>query len=81
MSEDMSSPEDIARARHLKELEPLHEAWSSWAYTRQVRNVSCPCRVPWLNATTVVLGRNPASHARSRPNHARPGIRRIHLTH
>lgn len=35
MSEDMSSPEDIARARQLKELEPLHEAWSNWTHARQ----------------------------------------------
>ena len=40
MSEDMSSPEDIARARQLKELEPLHEAWSNWTHARQVCHVS-----------------------------------------
>ncbi|KAF9235869.1 hypothetical protein BU15DRAFT_50858 [Melanogaster broomeanus] len=31
----MSSPEDIARARQSKELEPLHEAWASWMKTRE----------------------------------------------
>ncbi|KAF8433964.1 release factor [Boletus edulis BED1] len=35
MSEGMSSPEDIARARHVKELEPLHDAWTSWSKTRK----------------------------------------------
>ncbi|KAG6372563.1 hypothetical protein JVT61DRAFT_7673 [Boletus reticuloceps] len=35
MSEGMSSPEDIARARHVKELEPLHDAWTSWLKTRK----------------------------------------------
>jgi len=39
MSDDMSSSEDIARARQLKELEPLHEAWSNWTHARQVFNV------------------------------------------
>ncbi|KAJ8592566.1 release factor [Rhizopogon salebrosus TDB-379] len=38
----MSSPEDIARARHLKELEPLHEAWSNWAHTRQSLEETLP---------------------------------------
>jgi peptide chain release factor 1 len=36
MSEAMSSPEDIARARQIKELEPLHEAWTLWAKTKEV---------------------------------------------
>lgn len=35
MSDDMSFSEDIARARQLKELEPLHEAWSNWTHARQ----------------------------------------------
>ncbi|KIJ05234.1 hypothetical protein PAXINDRAFT_141427 [Paxillus involutus ATCC 200175] len=35
MSEAMSSPEDIARARQIKELEPLHEAWTLWAKTKE----------------------------------------------
>ena len=37
MSKSMSTPEDIARARQVKELEPLHDAWTSWAKTREVR--------------------------------------------
>jgi hypothetical protein len=39
MSEDVSSPDDIARARQLKELEPIHEAWSNWTHARQVRDI------------------------------------------
>ncbi|KAG9311303.1 hypothetical protein JVU11DRAFT_8391 [Chiua virens] len=35
MSESMSSSEDIARARQAKELEPLHDAWTSWVKTRE----------------------------------------------
>ncbi|KIJ64112.1 hypothetical protein HYDPIDRAFT_91427 [Hydnomerulius pinastri MD-312] len=31
----MSTPKDIARLRQIKELEPLHEAWSSWTKTRE----------------------------------------------
>lgn len=65
MSEDMSSPEDIARARQLKELEPLHEAWSNWTHARQVCDITSHRCWPWLNATTVVLGRNTTPHARS----------------
>ncbi|KAG1720103.1 hypothetical protein EDB19DRAFT_1898544 [Suillus lakei] len=38
----MSSPEDIARARQLKELEPLHEAWSSWTHARQSLEETLP---------------------------------------
>lgn len=37
MSESMSAPEDIARARQAKELEPLHDAWTLWVKTREVR--------------------------------------------
>lgn len=37
ISDVMSSPQDIARARHAKELEPLHDAWTSWVKTREVR--------------------------------------------
>jgi hypothetical protein len=36
MSEDMSSPEDIKRARQVKELEPLKAAWDEWETNRQV---------------------------------------------
>lgn len=36
MSEAISSLEDIARARHAKELEPLYNAWTSWMKTREV---------------------------------------------
>lgn len=36
ISEAMPSPEDIARARHAKELEPLYDAWTSWVKTREV---------------------------------------------
>lgn len=81
MSEDMSSPEDIARARQLKELEPLHEAWSNWTHARQVCHISSHSSNTWLNATAVVIGRNYTSHARFRPNHAHPSFRGIHLTH
>ncbi|KAN0097217.1 hypothetical protein V8E55_001663 [Tylopilus felleus] len=35
MSEAMSSPEDIARARHVKGLELPHDAWTSWLNTKQ----------------------------------------------
>ncbi|KIK93168.1 hypothetical protein PAXRUDRAFT_34189 [Paxillus rubicundulus Ve08.2h10] len=31
----MSYPEDIARARQIKDLEPLHEAWTSWVKTKE----------------------------------------------
>ncbi|KAH0828578.1 hypothetical protein J3R83DRAFT_2849 [Lanmaoa asiatica] len=34
-AKSMSSPEDIARARHVKELEPLYDAWTSWVKTRE----------------------------------------------
>lgn len=37
MSEAMLSPEDITAARHVKELQPLHDAWTSWVQTREVR--------------------------------------------
>lgn len=37
ISEDMSSPEDIKRAKQAKELEPLREAWDEWRKNRQVR--------------------------------------------
>ncbi|KAL4063711.1 hypothetical protein J3A83DRAFT_4361843 [Scleroderma citrinum] len=35
MSEDVTSQEGIARARQMKELEPLHDAWVSWTKTRE----------------------------------------------
>lgn len=38
----MSSPEDIARARQAKELEPLHDAWTSWLNTKEVRHAPRP---------------------------------------
>lgn len=37
MSEDMSSPEDIKRARQVKQLERLKTAWDEWETNRQVR--------------------------------------------
>ena len=44
ISEDMSSPEDIKRARQAKELEPLQVAWDEWETNRQVRrSFSDPC--------------------------------------
>lgn len=33
----MSSPEDIARLRKLKESEPLGNAWTAWKQTRKVQ--------------------------------------------
>lgn len=42
MSDDMSFSEDIARARQLKELEPLHEAWSNWTHARQSLEETIP---------------------------------------
>lgn len=33
----MSSPEDIARLKQLKESEHLHDAWRRWAATKEVR--------------------------------------------
>lgn len=42
MSGDMSSPEDIGRARQLKELEPLHEAWLNWTHARQSLEETLP---------------------------------------
>ncbi|KAH7922745.1 release factor [Leucogyrophana mollusca] len=38
----MSSPEDIARARQIKELEPLHEAWTQWTRTRESLQETLP---------------------------------------
>jgi len=35
--DDMSSPEDIKRAKRVKELEPLKIAWDEWQANRQVR--------------------------------------------
>jgi len=36
---DGSSAEHIQRAKLIKELEPLHEAWTSWKNTKHVRLV------------------------------------------
>lgn len=35
MSDNVTSQEEIARARHIKELEPLYDAWISWTKTRE----------------------------------------------
>ncbi|KAI6044508.1 hypothetical protein EDC04DRAFT_313531 [Pisolithus marmoratus] len=35
VSENVTSQEQIARARQIKELEPLHDAWISWTKTRE----------------------------------------------
>ncbi|KAI6026535.1 hypothetical protein BKA83DRAFT_28568 [Pisolithus microcarpus] len=35
MSDNVTSREEIARARHIKELEPLYDAWISWTKTRE----------------------------------------------
>ena len=35
--DDMSSAEDIKRAKRVKELEPLKMAWDEWQTNRQVR--------------------------------------------
>jgi peptide chain release factor 1 len=35
--DDISSPEDIKRAKRVKELEPLKMAWDEWQTNRQVR--------------------------------------------
>jgi peptide chain release factor 1 len=36
----MSSPEDIARLRQLKESESLENAWTAWKQTRKVWSFS-----------------------------------------
>ncbi|EIW74029.1 peptide chain release factor 1 [Coniophora puteana RWD-64-598 SS2] len=42
MSEDMSSPDDIARLKQAKELEPLCEAWSEYASARAALRETIP---------------------------------------
>lgn len=37
LSDEMSSPEDIARIRKLRETEELGNAWKAWTETREVR--------------------------------------------
>ena len=43
MSEDMPSSANIARARQIKEMEALHEAWTTWLRTRQVSGLDHRC--------------------------------------
>lgn len=81
MSEAMSSPEDIARARHVKGLEPLHDAWTSWLKTREVRLIP----PQWPKTCTRRLYRPQSVFARyapaapgSGPDDALPGRGRVH---
>ena len=54
----MSSSEDIATLRQLKESQPLQNAWDSWIQTRQVA-LSPLSRIPVPEGTCLVaLGRN-----------------------
>ncbi|KAH7909419.1 hypothetical protein BJ138DRAFT_1010890 [Hygrophoropsis aurantiaca] len=38
----MSSPEDITRARQIKDLQPLHDAWVQWTHTRESLQETLP---------------------------------------